>query len=173
MHGTGRPRNLGLFAMKYRCTSVSPVSRPGECSFSNWTPSWKDPRSIIITQSGSWRLWNFCICDGSALTPFSKNLAMHPSRNKCLHKPNHFQYPCPPQPCCSILISWLHVRTRADRECRLRGLRESVSVRVSEQSCDDLKSRTALSGQGDGFVPGPLTLRMMLRVVSSMNSTRT
>lgn len=61
----------------------------------------------------------------------------------------------------SISVSWPRVRTRASRECRSRGL-WSVSPWFPTHSISCLI-----------VVPGPLTFRMMLRVVSSMNSTRT
>lgn len=71
-----------------------------------------------------------------------------------------------------ISVFGLHVRTRGGRGCRLRGLFSLVLVKsnmaaiedgISVQSCWNIYLN----------VPGPLTLRMMLRVVSSMNSTRT
>ena len=54
--------------------------------------------------------------------------------------------------------SWPRAQTRAGKGCRSRGL-STVSI-------------CSLPRDVGACVPGPLTLRMMLRVVSSMNSTR-
>lgn len=59
-----------------------------------------------------------------------------------------------------ISASWPHAQTRAGKGCRSRGLpgvsRFTLPAELYPEVC----------------VPGPLTLRMMERVVSSMNSTR-
>lgn len=62
---------------------------------------------------------------------------------------------------------WPHARTRGGRGCRPHGLdyTNSVSPNMSTVS----GSLDALSSN----IPGPLTFRMMERVWSSMNSTRT
>lgn len=64
------------------------------------------------------------------------------------------------RPIAPISVSWPHAQTRASKGCHPHVLQHHVSP----FSCNFIFSFC---------VPGPLTLRMMLRVVSSMNSTRT
>lgn len=66
---------------------------------------------------------------------------------------------------------WLHARTRGGRECRSHGLFSAMSV--CYPSCLFRIVWIDVSIQGDMCIPGPLTFRMIERVWSSMNSTRT
>jgi hypothetical protein len=82
--------------------------------------------------------------------------------------------PTPQMPLEIILVVWPHVRTRASRECRLRGLLNMISSLSSSNLVAINPSIPSSScSQSINFVPGPLTLRIMLLVVSSINSTRT
>ena len=81
----------------------------------------------------------------------------------------------PPFPFPLNAVSGPHARTRVGRGCRPHELevkkkkrhRSACAIRLSG-------ARQWPSGRGyHRIVPGPLTLRMMLRVWSSMNSTRT
>lgn len=62
---------------------------------------------------------------------------------------------------------WPHARTRGGRGCRPHGLDSTNSVSPNMSTVSN--SLEALSSN----IPGPLTFRMMERVWSSMNSTRT
>jgi len=79
----------------------------------------------------------------------------------------------------SILISifGLHVRTRGGRGYHLRGLYHALALVVTQTFPRARYFQRSIlktfEGRTESYVPGPLTLRIMLRVVSSMNSTRT
>jgi hypothetical protein len=65
-----------------------------------------------------------------------------------------------PGRCALIADAWPHARTQEGRECRSRGLFVSQHIVFAAIFGAVLR------------IPGPLTLRMMERVWSSMNSTR-
>jgi hypothetical protein len=97
-----------------------------------------------------------CECR-SSLQPVSPNLSIHETPPQMHESMKSHSFPRHPT---LISIFGLRVRTRAGRGYRLRGL-----VHITLVSLWSCWFRVS--------VPGPLTLRMMLRVVSSMNSTLT
>lgn len=72
-----------------------------------------------------------------------------------------------------ISISEPHARTPANKGCRLLGLIQNMSASFSPSVVLTRAFFPPPVFVWGNVLPGPLTLRMMLRVVSSINSTRT
>jgi hypothetical protein len=90
-----------------------------------------------------------------------------------LHRPSSYCRPVTIIPGSFTSVFSPHAQIRVGKGCRPRAL---WKLNISDMYMLSLLDRTRLVGRREPLarvVPGPLTFRIMLRVWSSMNSTRT